>query len=156
MEPLRATSATVVMSPMSPYCSSGAAMNAKMSPSGTRARCDPLAAREMLASSECQGQRGDYMEYALARNWKAVAARGAGSLAVGLIALSWPRLTLKFLVFLFAVYIIEDGVMAIASAVQASRRKARWWPLALEAAVAVAIGLFAIFKPEEAAVVAFI
>jgi uncharacterized membrane protein HdeD (DUF308 family) len=87
------------------------------------------------------------MEAALSRNWWAIAVRGFLALGLGIVAWMRPGLTLSFLILLFAVYVLDDGIFAIVAAVRASRRNEVWWPVAVEGVFGVAVGLIALVVP---------
>jgi uncharacterized membrane protein HdeD (DUF308 family) len=88
----------------------------------------------------------------LAKNWWAVLVRGLLGIAFGVIAWTWPKMTLFVLVLIYGAYAFTDGMFAIASAVRAAQRQERWWPIALEGAFGVAVGLLVFFVPPAAAV----
>jgi uncharacterized membrane protein HdeD (DUF308 family) len=87
------------------------------------------------------------MELTLIRNWWALLVRGLLALAFGLIAWTWPGLTLSVLIILFGAYAFADGIFAIVSAVRAVRRHERWWPVAIEGALGIAVGVITFFVP---------
>jgi uncharacterized membrane protein HdeD (DUF308 family) len=92
---------------------------------------------------------------ALARNWWAVALRGAIAVVIGIIAFVLPGITLASLVLLFAIYMLLDGVFAIIAGVRAATHGARWWPMALEGVVDIVAGAIALLWPI-ATVLAFV
>ncbi len=100
-------------------------------------------------------ERSAAMSGLLARNWWAVALRGAVAVLFGLIALFMPIATLATLVILFAAYLLVDGVLAIVSAVKAARRHERWIWFVLEGVADIVAGGAAFFVPG-AALFAFI
>jgi uncharacterized membrane protein HdeD (DUF308 family) len=80
----------------------------------------------------------------VARNWWALALRGALALLLAVVAFLLPGLTLASLILLLAAYFIIDGVLALISGWRAARRDGRWWPFLLEGVldlIAGAIGL---------------
>ncbi len=83
----------------------------------------------------------------LARNWWAVAIRGALAILFGLIALFLPGPTMLSLALLFALYAFVDGVFAIVSAVRAAEAGRRWGVLALEGLVDIAVAVVAVLWP---------
>lgn len=99
--------------------------------------------------------RADAMSALLARNWWAVALRGAAAILFGLLALFMPGLTLAALVLLFAAYALVDGVLDIVAAIRAARRNERWSLLVLEGVVDLAAGAVAFLMPG-AALLAFV
>lgn len=84
------------------------------------------------------------MSALLARNWWAMALRGAFAILFGLAALLLPFTTLASLVLLFAVYMLADGVFAIVAGVRAAARHERWGLLILEGVVDLAAGVAAL------------
>jgi uncharacterized membrane protein HdeD (DUF308 family) len=93
---------------------------------------------------------------ALSRNWWAILTRGLVAIAFAAVAWARPGLTLAILIIFFAAYVIEDGILSIVAAVRAARREERWWPMALEGVLGVALGLFAIIMPTKAISVALV
>jgi uncharacterized membrane protein HdeD (DUF308 family) len=77
-----------------------------------------------------------------------VACRGALAILFGLCVLLWPSLDLGVLVILFAGYAFLDGIYTLASVYLRARvHPLDWWPVALEGAVGVALGVLAIVWP---------
>lgn len=83
----------------------------------------------------------DTMELDLARHWWTVALRGVIAILFGIAALARPGVAVLALVVLFGIYVLIDGVLAIATAIWAAGRRLRWWPFAVEGLVGVAIGI---------------
>jgi uncharacterized membrane protein HdeD (DUF308 family) len=83
----------------------------------------------------------------LARNWWAVALRGLVALVFGAAALLLPGVTIASLVLLFALYMLLDGVLAIASAIRAARRHERWHSFILEGVADLIAGAIALVAP---------
>jgi uncharacterized membrane protein HdeD (DUF308 family) len=84
---------------------------------------------------------------ALVRNWWMVAIRGGLAMLFGASILLWPNSTLFTIVLLFGVYAVLDGLWAVSSACRASKRLLDAWPVALEGAVSLALGLLALGWP---------
>jgi uncharacterized membrane protein HdeD (DUF308 family) len=84
--------------------------------------------------------------------WKSVALRGVAALAVGLAALFWPGMPLTALVLLIGLYVLADGIVAIATGMtrHASRHVA--WALVLQGASGVALGLVVLLGSNTAVV----
>jgi uncharacterized membrane protein HdeD (DUF308 family) len=101
-----------------------------------------------LARSEMAGPTGpgDVL-HVLARNWWAVALRGAVAVIFGVLAVALPGIAIFWLVVLFAAYMLIDGVFAIVAGVRAAQHHERWWPFALEGAADIAAGLIAVIWP---------
>jgi uncharacterized membrane protein HdeD (DUF308 family) len=83
----------------------------------------------------------------LIRNWWMIAIRGVLAIVFGLAVLLWPRVTLPTVTVLFGVYAILDGVWTLAAARRASERLLEAWPVVLEGAVSIGLGLLALFFP---------
>jgi uncharacterized membrane protein HdeD (DUF308 family) len=89
----------------------------------------------------------DAMSALLARNWWAIALRGALAILFGIVALFLPEATMLALVLLFAAYMLVDGVLAIVAGVRAARRHDRWGWLILEGAIDLIAGGIAVVWP---------
>jgi uncharacterized membrane protein HdeD (DUF308 family) len=87
----------------------------------------------------------------LARNWKALAARGVLAILFGLFALTRPGVALPTLVLGFGVAVLLSGILAIVAGVRAEENQERSWPLVTEGVIAVAVGLLALLRPDAAA-----
>lgn len=88
-----------------------------------------------------------FMVSTLARNWWAVAIRGALGVLFGLVALFLPGATMLSLVLLFGAYAFVDGVFGIVAAVRAASEGRRWGYLVLEGLVDIATAAVAVFWP---------
>jgi len=84
----------------------------------------------------------------LARNWKALAARGVLAILFGLFALTRPGIALPTLVLGFGVAVLLSGILAIVAGVRAEENDERSWPLVTEGVIAVAVGLLALLRPD--------
>ena len=78
-----------------------------------------------------------------------VACRGGLAILFGLAVLAWPNLDLGVLVTLFGAYAFLDGVYTLASVFRraSSHPLPVWWPVALEGAVGVVLGVLAVVWP---------
>jgi uncharacterized membrane protein HdeD (DUF308 family) len=85
------------------------------------------------------------------QTWWMLAVRGGLGILLGLVVLLSPRVELGELVALFGSYAVLDGIWAVAWAVRSSRRPLEGWPVVLEGALSVAVGIVAIVFPFEAA-----
>lgn len=84
---------------------------------------------------------------ALVHNWWMIAVRGVLAIVFGVSILVWPHVTLSIVVVLFGVYAILDGVWTMGAGMRASTRVFDAWPVLLEGAVSVALGLLALARP---------
>jgi len=85
------------------------------------------------------------------QTWWMLAVRGGLGILLGLVVLLSPRVDLGELVVLFGSYVVLDGIWAVAWAVRTSRRPLEGWPVVLEGALSVAVGIVAVGFPFEAA-----
>jgi uncharacterized membrane protein HdeD (DUF308 family) len=85
-----------------------------------------------------------------AQNWGTFVLRGVLALAFGVLAFAAPAPTLAALIFVFAVYAIVDGILAIAFAVSAPGG-ARWL-LVIAGILGIAIGVYTFVSPQVTAV----
>ena len=75
------------------------------------------------------------------RYWWMFLIRGLFGLALGVLAVIYPGATLAVAVILIGAYLIVDGIVAIAKAMQVMRSDAHWWVLLLEGILGVAVGV---------------
>ncbi len=80
------------------------------------------------------------MSAALARNWWAVALRGVAGILFGVVALLMPVAALLSLAWLFAAYLVVDGVFGIVAAVRAAEHHERWGLLLIEGVLNLLLG----------------
>jgi uncharacterized membrane protein HdeD (DUF308 family) len=89
----------------------------------------------------------DGMSAVLARNWWAIALRGVAGILFGLIALAVPAAVVLSLAWLFAAYLLIDGVFAIVAAVRAAQSHERWGLLLAEGVIDLAMGILVLLFP---------
>jgi len=89
----------------------------------------------------------------LVRNWWALALRGGLAVLFGVAAFAMPGLTLAFLIALFGVYALIDGVLAIVAGVKAAERHERFGSLLVRGILGIAAGLVAFILPAATAMV---
>lgn len=87
------------------------------------------------------------MSSLLAKNWWALALRGIFGIIFALIAFFMPGVTLLSLVWVFAAYMLVDGIFGIVAAVRAASASQRWGLLVLEGLVDIAVGVIAFMWP---------
>jgi uncharacterized membrane protein HdeD (DUF308 family) len=97
----------------------------------------------------------DRMSDHLADNWWAIALRGVAAVVLGLIALWMPVAAMLTLAYLFAAYLLVDGVFALIAGLRAVRHHTRWGLLVGEGVLNLVMGSVAALVPA-AAVVAFV
>ncbi len=101
----------------------------------------------MAAARVYDAERVQGMNDLLARNWWALALRGAAAIVLGFLAFILPGVTVATLAIMLAVYLLVDGVFAIVGGIRAARAQERWLPFVLEGIVSLIAGLMAVFWP---------
>lgn len=87
------------------------------------------------------------MLFDLARNWWALALRGAAAIIFGILTFIRPGISLWALIALFGAYVMVDGIFAIVAALQNAGTQKDWWALLLEGLVGVAAGIITFLWP---------
>jgi uncharacterized membrane protein HdeD (DUF308 family) len=82
----------------------------------------------------------------IARNWWAVVLRGVMAILFGVLAWTWPGVTMGALILMWGAYCFADGVLAIVSAVSGSSGQP-WWVLALEGGIGLGAAAVAFLYP---------
>jgi uncharacterized membrane protein HdeD (DUF308 family) len=103
------------------------------------------------------GRRSPFLGLALrelAENWWLLLLRGIAAIAFGLLAFLWPGLTLLTLVFLWGIYAIADGILALWAAIASKGGEIapRWW-LAVVGIAGILAGTLAFVWPGMTALV---
>jgi len=84
----------------------------------------------------------------LSRNWWLMLLRGIAAIAFGVLIFAKPQISLQVLVYLFGVYVLVEGILGIAVAVQARGELDSWGVLFLWGLFGVAVGVLTFVKPE--------
>ena len=79
--------------------------------------------------------------------WWVILLRGIVAIAFGVLAFTWPVLTLATLVLLFGFYAFVDGVFSLMTAIGGHRQKEDRWLLALEGIVGIWAGVVTLRAP---------
>jgi uncharacterized membrane protein HdeD (DUF308 family) len=87
----------------------------------------------------------------LTSNWWALALRGAITILLGLVALTMPGITITALVYVFGVYALVEGVLAIMAALRGIKEHDRWGWMLIEGIVCIAAALVAFIVPNAGA-----
>jgi len=90
----------------------------------------------MMKSASSPGVVDGFQRY-----WWLFLIRGLLGLALGVCALVFPGATLAVAVIFIGAYLIVDGIVAVAKAVQILRSDPHWWLLLLEGIVGIAVGV---------------
>lgn len=83
----------------------------------------------------------------LTQNWWMVVLRGVLAILFGLTAFVWPGVTWLTLVFLFGVYAVVDGIIAVVTGLRHTKDSPRWWIFLIEGLVSIAAGVLAFLRP---------
>jgi uncharacterized membrane protein HdeD (DUF308 family) len=76
-----------------------------------------------------------------------VLLRGVAAIAFGVLTWVLPGISLTALIFLFAIYALADGVLAIWTAIDGRELDESWWVLLLEGLLGVGIGVMTLAAP---------
>ncbi|WP_201863024.1 HdeD family acid-resistance protein [Microvirga soli] len=87
------------------------------------------------------------MSALLAQNWWALALRGVFAIIFALTAFFMPGATLLSLVWVFAAYMLVDGVFGIVSGIRAASNNQRWGLLILGGILNILVGIIAFVMP---------
>jgi len=85
--------------------------------------------------------------HSLAKNWWLTLLRGLAAVTFGIVAFAWPRLTVMTLLFLFAAYVLADGLFALFAAIKGREHGMPTWWLAVIGLLGVAIAAVTYFWP---------
>jgi uncharacterized membrane protein HdeD (DUF308 family) len=88
-----------------------------------------------------------------AGRWWAVVLRGIVAILFGVLAFSWPGVTLATLVLFFGWYALVDGIFSLVSAIGGRRSREDRWLLALEGIVGLWAGFVTLRAPAITAMV---
>jgi uncharacterized membrane protein HdeD (DUF308 family) len=89
----------------------------------------------------------------LAKSWWITLLRGLAAVAFGVLAFAWPGLTMLTLILLFAVYVLADGIFALAAAVAGRDHGLPTWWLVLIGLLGLAIAAATFLWPGVTALV---
>lgn len=92
------------------------------------------------------------MVHALAKNWWMLLLRGIAAIIFGVLALTWPGMTLVTLILFYGAYVLVDGVLAIVAAITGGALMPRWW-LAIVGLLGIAAGVLTFLMPGLTAIV---
>ncbi|WP_395688491.1 HdeD family acid-resistance protein [Aestuariivirga sp.] len=89
---------------------------------------------------------GALVLHSLAKNWWMLLLRGIASIVFGILAFTWPGITVLSLIILYGAYALVDGLFAIFAAISGGAATNRWW-LAVVGIVGVLAGIVAFAWP---------
>ena len=82
----------------------------------------------------------------IGRNWWLLVLRGICAILFGVLAFTWPGMTIGALVLLFGAYALVGGILAFVAAF-ANSSGTPWWILVLEGLVSIAAALLTFLYP---------
>jgi uncharacterized membrane protein HdeD (DUF308 family) len=82
----------------------------------------------------------------LGRNWWVLFLRGLCGIIFGLLAFTWPGLTLFSLVLLYGVFVGAEGILELIAAIRGGTVAPRWW-LAFAGVIALLASIAAFIAP---------
>jgi uncharacterized membrane protein HdeD (DUF308 family) len=77
-----------------------------------------------------------------------VLVRGGVTVAMGMLALVWPGLTVVMIISAFGIYAIADGLIDLAMGAQPDEVGDRAWFTVLEGVINIGVGVVALASPE--------
>ena len=86
-------------------------------------------------------------------HWWVLLLRGVLAILFGIVAYTWPGMTLVMLLTLFGAFVLVDGVFNVFHAFSGRKEDEHWWVLLLEGLLGIAIGLITFQAPEVTATV---
>jgi uncharacterized membrane protein HdeD (DUF308 family) len=89
----------------------------------------------------------------VSKYWWVMLLRGLLAIAFGVMAIVWPGLTLFWMIWLFGVYAIVDGVLEIWSGIRNRYRHDRWWTEILIGLAGIVAGFLVLVLPGVTAIV---
>jgi len=83
----------------------------------------------------------------LSRGWWRVLLRGLAAIVFGVLTWVLPGISLTALIFLFGVYTLADGLLAMWMAIDGRELDESWWVLLLQGLLGVGIGIMTFAAP---------
>jgi uncharacterized membrane protein HdeD (DUF308 family) len=93
------------------------------------------------------------MNETLMRSWWMLALRGVIAIIFGVLAISWPGLTVLWLVALFAAFALLGGAVWVYGAVKNRKNDDNWWVILMLGLVSIGAGIIAMVHPTLTALV---
>ncbi len=101
----------------------------------------------MTTETAFEARRVQGMNDLLARNWWALALRGAAAVLLGVLAFLLPGATVATLMIFLAAYLLTDGLFAVISGIRAARAHERSLPVILDGVVSLVAGVLILLWP---------
>jgi uncharacterized membrane protein HdeD (DUF308 family) len=74
--------------------------------------------------------------------------RGLAAIGFGILVIAQPQISLQVLVYLFGIYVLVEGILGVAVAIQGRNEIDSWGVLLLWGLLGVAVGVLAFLKPD--------
>lgn len=87
----------------------------------------------------------------LSRNWWLMVLRGLAAIGFGILIFAKPNISLQVLVYLFGAYVLVEGIVGVALAIQGRNTIDSWGALLLWGLIGIAVGILAFVKPDATA-----
>ena len=87
------------------------------------------------------------MKAILKKIWMHILIWGVLSILFGIVSFAWPGLTLRILVYLFAISVIVEGVAILAGLLGAKGKSQNWWIMLLTGIVNIVAGIICLANP---------
>ena len=84
----------------------------------------------------------------LRRNWWLMLLRGLAAIGFGILVIAKPQISLQVLVYLFGLYVLVEGILGVALAIQGRNEIDSWGVLLLWGLLGVAVGILAFWRPD--------
>jgi uncharacterized membrane protein HdeD (DUF308 family) len=89
----------------------------------------------------------NYFEKTVGRYWWILALRGLVAIIFGILAFVLPKMTLLTLVFLFGIYALVNGILALVHAFSAPKGYPRFGAMIFSGVISIAAGVIAFIWP---------
>ncbi len=86
------------------------------------------------------------------RYWWAMVLRGFAAIIFGILAFSWPGITLQVLVLFFGAYALVDGILSVAAAIRGRGHTDNWGLFLLQGVLSIGLGILTWLAPSAMAV----
>jgi uncharacterized membrane protein HdeD (DUF308 family) len=83
----------------------------------------------------------------LSRHWWLLVLRGVCAIAFGVLAFSWPGVTIQVLLICFGAYMLADGVFTVVAAVRGRAHTEHWVLLLGEGLLGIGVGILTWIAP---------
>lgn len=84
----------------------------------------------------------------LRKYWWTILLRGIIALLFGIAAFVWPGMTILFLISLFGVYALLDGIISVIIGIAQYGQQERWWATLLQGIAGIVVGLLTFLWPQ--------